>query len=176
MLLLLFDLWDWAPIGACARGYPARTHVLQVREGDLSMIFGTIAKAIGIAIAATLLGSFILALGSIAYGLSVGMEIGLSVAIMVIRMPALVIPMFVVSLIEMLVILLPANNVPRQPFGALANILIGAAAIALLALLPNLDADKIAVVGVLAPYGAATGFLYWFAFCRRRPGATPAVT
>lgn len=140
------------------------------------MIFGTLAKAIGMAIAATVLGSLILALGSIAYGLTVGMEIGLSLSIVLIRMPALLIPMFVVSLIEMLVILLPANNLLRKSFGAWANILIGAAAIALLALLPNVGADKIGVVAVLAPYGASTGLFYWLAFRQRRPAATPAVS
>jgi hypothetical protein len=139
-------------------------------------MIGTLAKAIGIAIAATVLGSLILALGSIAYGLTVGMEVGLSVAIILIRLPALIVSMFAVSLVEMLVIMLPANNLLRRSLGALANIVIGAAAISLLALLPNVDADKIAVMAVLAPYGACTGFLYWLVFCRRRPDATPAVT
>jgi hypothetical protein len=135
-------------------------------------------KAIGVAIAATLLGSLIVALGTMAYETSIGADGGATMATIMARLPALLGPNFVISLIEMLVILLPASLVlsksSREP--AWAYILVGAVPLALLGLLPFASADRAAVMALFAAYGASTGLLYWFAFRRRRPAATPTVT
>jgi hypothetical protein len=135
-------------------------------------------KAIGVAIAATLLGSLIVALGTMAYQTSIGADSGATMATIMARLPALLGPNFVISLIEMLVILLPASLVlgksSREP--AWAYILVGAVPLALLGLLPFASADRAAVMALFAAYGASTGLLYWLAFRRRRPAATPTVT
>jgi len=135
-------------------------------------------KAIGVAIGATLLGSLIVALGTMAYEASVGADSGVTMTIILMRLPALLGPNFVISLIEMLVILLPASLVLRQSTRepAWAYILIGAVALALLGLLPFAGADRAAVMALFAAYGASTGGLYWWAFRRGRRGATPATT